>query len=70
MSFQNFQNNLLIKFIFNYIIVIISYRMHLRSYTNKTDIEVAIDVVLQSFFDSQKFSISNRLKKVINISIN
>lgn len=37
--------------------------MHLRTYTNKTDVEIAIDVVLQSFFDSQKFSISNRLKR-------
>ncbi|CAB4414153.1 unnamed protein product [Rhizophagus irregularis] len=38
-------------------------RMHLRTYTNKIDVEIAIDVVLQSFFDSQKFSISNRLKR-------
>lgn len=38
--------------------------MHLRTYTNKIDVEIAIDVVLQSFFDSQKFSISNRLKRV------
>ncbi|EXX79386.1 hypothetical protein RirG_006110 [Rhizophagus irregularis DAOM 197198w] len=37
--------------------------MHLRTYTNKIDVEIAIDVVLQSFFDSQKFSISNRLKR-------
>ena len=38
--------------------------MHFRTVTNNVDVEVAIDVVLQSFFDSQKFSISNRLKRV------
>ncbi|CAG8480886.1 8021_t:CDS:10 [Funneliformis caledonium] len=38
-------------------------RIHLRSHTAKIDIEVAIDVVLQSFFDSQKFAISNRLRR-------
>jgi len=54
--------NFILYILFNYI----SYcRIHLRTYTTKTDIEVAIDVVLQSFFDSQKFSISNRLRKVM-----
>ncbi|CAG8803921.1 32335_t:CDS:2, partial [Racocetra persica] len=41
-------------------------RMHLRDQTNSNDLDVAIDVVLQSFFSSQKFSIANKLRKYIN----
>ncbi|CAG8774643.1 11666_t:CDS:10, partial [Dentiscutata erythropus] len=38
-------------------------RMHLRDQTNSDDLKVAIDIVLQSFFSSQKFSIASKLKK-------
>ncbi|CAG8641520.1 4084_t:CDS:10, partial [Ambispora gerdemannii] len=38
-------------------------RMHLRDSTDSSDVDVAVDVVLKSFFASQKFSIRNRLQR-------
>ncbi|RIB10881.1 minichromosome maintenance 2 [Gigaspora rosea] len=45
-------------------------RMHLRDQTNSNDLDVAIDIVLQSFFSSQKFSIASKLKKCFAQYIN
>ncbi|KAG9301270.1 hypothetical protein G9A89_012653 [Geosiphon pyriformis] len=45
-------------------------RMHLRESTNSKDVDVAIQVVLESFFASQKYSITNRLKRTFAKYIN
>ncbi|CAG8679317.1 6491_t:CDS:10, partial [Acaulospora morrowiae] len=45
-------------------------RMHLRDNTDTNDLDIAIDVVLQSFFSSQKYSIASKLKKVFSQYIN
>ncbi|CAF1218628.1 unnamed protein product [Rotaria sp. Silwood1] len=39
-------------------------RMHLRDFVNDDDINVAIQVVLQSFIDAQKYGIMRTMKKV------
>ncbi|CAG8487839.1 3298_t:CDS:10 [Paraglomus brasilianum] len=45
-------------------------RMHLRTHTNSSDVDVAIDVVLQSFFASQKYSVASRLRRTFAKYIN
>ena len=39
-------------------------RMHLRDFVNDDDINVAIQIVLQSFIDAQKYGIMRTMKKV------
>jgi DNA replication licensing factor MCM2 len=38
-------------------------RMHLREYVNDDDVDLAISVMLQSFIQSQKFSVSRMIQK-------
>ena len=38
--------------------------MHLRDFVNDDDINVAIQIVLQSFIDAQKYGIMRTMKKV------
>ncbi len=39
-------------------------KMHLRDYVRADDIDLAIRVMLESFIQSQKYSVMNHLKKV------
>jgi DNA replication licensing factor MCM2 len=39
-------------------------RMHLREYVNEDDVNMAIRVMLESFIDTQKYSITKTMKKV------
>lgn len=41
-------------------------RMHLRDFVNDDDINVAIQIVLQSFIDAQKYGIMRTMKKVFS----
>jgi DNA replication licensing factor MCM2 len=41
-------------------------KMHLRDYVRADDIDLAIRVMLESFIQSQKYSVMNHLKKVCN----
>lgn len=42
-------------------------RMHLRDFVNDDDINVAIQIVLQSFIDAQKYGIMRTMKKVFKL---
>lgn len=39
-------------------------RMHLRDYVHEDDVNMAIRVMLESFIDTQKFSVMKTMKKV------
>ena len=39
-------------------------RMHLREYVTEDDVNMAIRVMLESFIDTQKFSVMKAMKKV------
>lgn len=39
-------------------------RMHLRDYVHEDDVNMAIRVMLESFVDTQKFSVMKSMKKV------
>ena len=39
-------------------------RMHLREYVHEDDVNMAIRVMLESFIDTQKFSVMRTMKKV------
>ena len=39
-------------------------RMHLREYVHEDDVNMAIRVMLESFIDTQKFSVMRNMKKV------
>lgn len=39
-------------------------RMHLRDYVMEDDVNMAIRVILESFIDTQKFSVMRTMKKV------
>lgn len=39
-------------------------RMHLRDYVHEDDVNMAIRVMLESFIDTQKFSVMRAMKKV------
>ncbi len=39
-------------------------RMHLREYVNEDDVNMAIRVMLESFIDTQKYSIMKTMRKV------
>lgn len=39
-------------------------RMHLRDYVHEDDVNMAIRVMLESFIDTQKFSVMRSMKKV------
>ena len=39
-------------------------RMHLREYVTDDDVNMAIRVMLESFIDTQKFSVMRQMKKV------
>lgn len=41
-------------------------RMHLRDIVNEIDVDVAISVMLDSFIQSQKFSVAKQLRKKFN----
>lgn len=41
-------------------------KMHLREYARSDDIDMAIRVMLESFFSAQKFSVMRQLKKAFN----
>lgn len=43
-------------------------RMHLREYVHEDDVNMAIRVMLESFIDTQKFSVMRTMKKVELIS--
>ena len=40
-------------------------RMHLRDYVNEDDVNMAIRIMLDSFINTQKFSIMRGMRKVI-----
>ena len=42
-------------------------KMHLREFVNEDDVNMAIRIVLESFIDTQKFSVMRTMKKVINL---
>lgn len=44
-------------------------RMHLREYVHEDDVNMAIRVMLESFIDTQKFSVMRTMKKVELISV-
>lgn len=44
-------------------------RMHLREYVHEDDVNMAIRVMLESFIDTQKFSVMRTMKKVQLISV-
>ena len=39
-------------------------RMHLRDYVNEDDVNIAIRVMLESFIDTQKYSVMRSMRKV------
>lgn len=39
-------------------------RMHLREYVHEDDVNMAIRVMLESFIDTQKYSVMRNMKKV------
>lgn len=39
-------------------------KMHLREYVNEDDVNMAIRVMLESFIDTQKYSIMRSMRKV------
>lgn len=39
-------------------------KMHLREYVTEDDVNMAIRVMLESFIDTQKFSVMRNMKKV------
>ena len=39
-------------------------RMHIREYVTDDDVNMAIRVMLESFIDTQKFSVMRQMKKV------
>ena len=39
-------------------------RMHLREYVNEDDVNMAIRIMLESFIDTQKFSVMRSMRKV------
>lgn len=44
-------------------------RMHLREYVSEDDVNMAIRIMLESFIDTQKFSVMKSMAKVSQISI-
>ena len=42
-------------------------RMHLREYVSEDDVNMAIRVMLESFIDTQKFSVMRAMRKVGNL---
>lgn len=42
-------------------------RMHLREYVHEDDVNMAIRVMLESFIDTQKYSVMRNMKKVSGI---
>jgi len=43
--------------------MIANARMHLREYVNNDDVDLAISVMLQSFIQSQKYSVARIIQK-------
>ena len=43
-------------------------KMHLREYVTEDDVNMAIRVMLESFIDTQKFSVMRNMKKVGKIN--
>ena len=41
-------------------------KMHLREYVTEDDVNMAIRVMLESFIDTQKFSVMRNMRKVSN----
>ena len=39
-------------------------KMHLREYVNEEDVNMAIRIMLESFIDTQKFSVMRSMRKV------
>lgn len=44
-------------------------RMHLREYVHEDDVNMAIRVMLESFIDTQKYSVMRNMKKVIVVHL-
>ncbi len=44
-------------------------RIHLRDYVNEDDINMAIRIMLESFINTQKFSIMRSMRKVCNLEL-
>ncbi len=44
-------------------------RMHLRDYVLEDDVNMAIRVMLESFIDTQKFSVMRSMRKVSKLII-
>ena len=44
-------------------------KMHLREYVREDDVNMAIRVMLESFIDTQKFSVMRNMKKVSRYQI-
>ena len=44
-------------------------RMHLREYVHEDDVNMAIRVMLESFIDTQKYSVMRNMRKVGNHTI-
>jgi len=45
-------------------------RMHLRAHVNDDDVNTAIRIILESFVETQKFSIMKSMKRVNNVLLN
>lgn len=43
-------------------------RMHLRQYVHNDDVDMAIRVMLESFIDTQKYSVMRNMRKVCGLS--
>ena len=44
-------------------------RLHLREYVHEDDVNMAIRVMLESFIDTQKYSVMRNMKKVILVHL-
>lgn len=45
-------------------------KMHLRDYVQEDDVNMAIRIVLESFIETQKYSVMKTMRKVFKIIVN